>query len=133
MKNSPIKKWLSVCTAGLTTVAAATALADQPAAASKPEKSYTGTVVSVDPQERVLSVKEWVLSKKTFNLGDNCIYDLLFTTVENDHGTANDLRPGEKITVSYRDSRGVLIADRIEQRQVRGEGMVAAMDPGKHT
>jgi hypothetical protein len=57
----------------------------------------------------------------------------LFITVENNHGTANDLRPGEKVTVSYQASHGVLIADRIEQRPVRFEGMVAAIDPGKHT
>ena len=133
MKTNRSIKWTAVCAAVLAASAAFRALADQPAAAAKPEKSYTGTVISVDPPERVLSVKEWALSKKTFNLGDNCAYALLFTTLENNSGTANDLRPGEKVTVSYQASHGVLIADRIKQQPVRFEGMVAAIDPGKHT
>ena len=107
-------------------------MADQAAAAAKPERSYTGTVVSVDPNERVFSVKEWALSKKKFNLGDNCTYAMLFTPVEKTIRHGNDMRPGEKITVGYQDSHGVLIADRIEQQPVRFAGMVATIDPGKH-
>ena len=131
MKTNRAIKWMAVCAAVLTATAAFRASADQPATAARPEKSYTGTVISVDPQEHVLSVKEWALSKKTFNLGDNCAYDLLFTTLENNSGTANDLRPGEKVTVSYQDSHGVLIADRVEQQPMRFEGMVTAIDPGQ--
>ena len=48
---------------------------------------------------------------KTFNFGDTCA----FTQLDKKPGTMNDLRPGEKIKVSYQDSHGVLIADRIEQ------------------
>ena len=129
MKNSSIKKWLALGTAGLTTMAAATALADQPAAAPKPDRSYVGTVISVDPQEHVVSVKAWPMRHQKFNLGDNCTYTLL----DKNNGTANDLRPGEKITVNYQTSQGVLIADRIEQLPVRFEGVVATIDSGKHS
>lgn len=129
MKTTRIKKWTAVCAAVLTAGAVFSASAGQPAAAAKPEKSYTGTVVSVDPQARVLNVKSWPMWHKEFNLGDNCTY----TLVDKNNGMANDLRPGEKITVYYQDSHGVLIADRIEQRPVRFEGMVAAIDLNKHT
>lgn len=132
MKTTMIKTWTAVCAAALAASAAFRASADQAGAAAKPEKSYTGTVVSVDPKEHTLRVSQWALSKKTFNLGDNCTYELLFPAVEKNHSPVNDLRPGEEVTVSYRDARGVLIADRIEQRPVRFEGIIAAVDPGRH-
>jgi Cu/Ag efflux protein CusF len=133
MKTTMIKKWTAVGAAVLAASAAFRASADPSATPARPERSYTGTVVSVDPQERTLRVSQWALSKKTFNLGDNCTYALLFTTVENNRGTVNDLRPGEKVTISYQVSHGVLIADRIQQQPVRFEGMVKAIAPDKHT
>ncbi len=131
MKMNRVKIGTAVLAAALTT-AAFSASADQAATAAKPEKSYTGTVVSVSPQEHRMSVREWALSKKTFNLGENCTYDMLFTTPGN-NGTANDLRPGEKVTVNYQTSHGVLIADRIEQQPMRFEGKVGTIDPTKQT
>src|SRR5580693_2518351 len=77
MKTTRATYWAAVGAAVLTAIAAFRASADQPATAAKPEKSYTGTVVSVNPQEQMLSVKGWLLSKKSFNLGDNCAYTLL--------------------------------------------------------
>lgn len=129
MKTNRATYWAAVGAAVLTAMAAFRASADQSATTATPEKSYTGTVVSVDPHEQMLSVKAWLLSEKAFNLGDNCAYTLL----DKNDGTINDLRPGEKVTVSYQDSHGVLIADRIEQRPMRFEGVVTAMDPAKHT
>ena len=113
----------------MTAIAVFRAPADQPATAAKPDKSYTGTVVSVDPNGQMLSVKAWLLSEKSFNLGDNCAYTLL----DKNDGTANDLRPGEKVTVNYQELHGVLIADRVEQRPMQFEGVVQAIDPDKHT
>jgi hypothetical protein len=137
------KKWMAGALAVLTTTmvfgdvttppAAAANSAGQPAMAAKPERSYTGLVVSLDPKERAVSVKSWPFPKKTFNLGDNCTYALSYTTLENKAGTANDLRAGEKVTVRYQDSHGVLIADRIEQRALQSRGLVAAINPDQHT
>jgi len=45
----------------------------------------------------------------------------------------SDLRPGEKVRVSYQDSHGVLIADRVEQQPMLSEGMVKAIDPAGRT
>ena len=128
MKTTRSMNWTAVAVAVLAATAVIRAPADQVAPAARPERSYTGTVVSVDPKEQTLETKGLVLSKK-FNLGDACTYALL----DQDPGTAGDLRPGEKVTVSYQDAQGVLIADRVEQQPMRSEGMVTAIDPARHT
>jgi hypothetical protein len=48
------------------------------------------------------------------------------------NGAPGNLRPGEKVTVSYQDSHGVRIADRVEQVAMRCEGMVTAIDTNTH-
>ena len=120
--------WTAVCVAGLTSTSTFPASADQAATAARPEKSYTGTVISVDPKENTLETRGFVLSKK-FNLGAGCDYQLPGKNA----GTANDLRPGEKVTVNYQDAAGVLIANRVEQQPMRYEGMVKAIDPNTRT
>jgi hypothetical protein len=123
--------WLAVCVSVLTSIAALPAAADQPAPATtaKPDKNYTGTVVTVDPKEHVLSVKGWAFSKKSFNLGENCAYTLL----EKNSAGAADLHAGQRVVVAYQDVHGVLIADSVTQEPMRMEGMVAALDAGQHT
>jgi len=121
--------WTTVCALVLTATAAVRAPADEATTAARPEKSCTGTVASVDPKEHVLNLKEWTTMNKSFNLGDNCIYML----VDKNNGTASDLRPGERVTISYQDSHGVRIVDRVEQRPMQFEGMVKAVDTEKHT
>jgi len=125
--------WLAVCASVLTAGAMLPALADEPAAATTPaaksEKSYTGTVMSVDPKEHVLSVKGWTMMNKAFNLGDNC----LIAQLDHNNATVNDLRAGEKVTVSYQDAHGVLIASRVAQEPMQFEGMIKAIDNDKHT
>jgi len=127
MKTTRSKNWMAVCAAVLTATAVFRASADQTATAARPEKSYTGTVASVDPKENTLEVKGFVLSKK-FNLGAACDYVLL----DKGTGTVNDLRPGEKVTVSYQDAHDVLIADRVGQQPMRFEGMVTVIDANTH-
>jgi len=127
MKTTKSTNWMAVCAAVLTATTSRSP-ADQPAAAARPEKSYTGTVVSVDPQEHMLNAKGFVLSKK-FNLGTACTYTLL----DNNSGAISELRPGEKVIVSYQNADGVLVADRVVQEPMRCEGMVQALDPATHT
>ncbi len=127
MKMTKTKQAIGLA-AVLTGTAALNALGDQSMPAAGAEKNYTGEIISVDPQEHMLRVKSWMLSKKEFNLGDNCAYELWGIN----NGAAGDLRPGQKITVCYQDSHGVQIADRVEQHPMQFDGMVAAIDPGKH-
>jgi hypothetical protein len=128
MKTTGTKNWTAVWVAVLTATGILQASADSTAPAARPEKNYTGTVASVDPQEHTLAVQGFVFGKK-FNLGEPCAYVLL----DNNAGTVNDLRPGEKVRVRYQDASGVLVADRVEQEPMRYEGLVTALDPEKHT
>lgn len=96
---------------------------------SAPERSYSGQVVSVNPQEHTVRVKAWLLSNKQFNLGDKCTYVM----VDNNRASAADLRPGQDITVRYQVSQGVRVADRIEQHPMRYEGVVTAINPDTHS
>jgi hypothetical protein len=120
--------WTVVYVVVLMTTAVFQVSADQQATAAKRESHYTGMVVSVDQKEHTLITKGLILNRK-FNLGDTCAYALL----DIDPGTVGDLRPGEKVTVSYQNAQSVLIADRVEQQPMRFEGMVTAIDPDKHT
>jgi len=128
MKMSKTTKQVAALTAGLLTTGLI-ASADQTLPAGGPERSYTGQVVSVDPQERTFSVKSWLLSSRQFIPGANCTYLM----ADPGKGTAADLRPGQEVTVSYQVAQGVRVADRIEQRALRYEGVVAANDPNAHS
>jgi hypothetical protein len=105
------------------------------ATAALPEKSYTGVVVSADSKERLVTVKRGPFSKKDFNLGDNCAYSFLYSMLINNDGDGgvNNLRPGEKVTVSYQNAHGVLVADHIEQQPMRFAGVIKRIAPDKHT
>ncbi len=52
--------------------------------------------------------------------------------LKNGVGTPGDLRPGEKVAVSYQDSRGVHVADQIEQQRMQFSGTVKEINPEKH-
>ncbi len=130
MKTTKANNWMAVCAAVLTATAVFRASADQPATAARPEQRYTGTISSIEPGGHVLRVKGgWLKFSKTFNFGDACA----FTQLDKTPAVANDLRPGEKVKVSYQDSHGVLIADRVEQEPMRFSGMVKAIDPATRT
>ncbi|MFZ0827097.1 MAG: hypothetical protein WAO02_06715 [Verrucomicrobiia bacterium] len=128
MKINVIRAWAAVGVSVLTMTAALKASADDAAMAGIPHKSYTGTVVSVDAKEHLLGLKGTFLSK-TFNLGENCSY----TLVDKPAGAISDLRPGQRVMVVYQESHGVLVADRVTQQPVSGEGTVKAYDPIQHT
>jgi hypothetical protein len=77
MKNKALRTWAAVCLSAVTATAGYRALADDAsanAAAAKLDKTYTGTIVSVDPKEHTLEVKSIPFSDKKFNLGDACTY-----------------------------------------------------------
>lgn len=126
MKNI-LRAWTAVFAVVLT-LTAITSLADEQAATTaKHDKTYEGTIVSVNPSDRTLDVKGWLLTKQ-FNLGGSCAFVMLDKPL----GAIGDLRPGEKITVSYQNASGVLAADRVEQKAMTREGTVKAIDPASH-
>ena len=112
----------------LTLAAVSRAAADQSAPATQPDKEYTGTIVSVDPQDSMLTAKGYFLTKH-FNLGASCRY----VQLDKPAGAAGDLRPGEKVVIGYQDVDGVLVADQVKQLPLRETGMVSAIDPATRT
>ena len=128
MKMTRLINWMAGCVVVLTATAGSRVLADDASAnapAAKPDKTYTGTVVSVDPKESLLDVRGlFPFSHKQFNLGDTCAY----TIVGQDNGAVSDLRPGQRVTVGYQEANGVPVADRVTQEPLQAEGMVKAID-----
>ena len=110
----------------LTMTAAFQSSADSARAAGQ-DKSYTGMVTSIDPQERTLSVHGMVLNRN-FNLGDTCG----FATWDKPDAGIKDVRTGEKVTVNYQNVGGILVADRVEQRAMAYEGTVSSFNPAAH-
>ena len=128
--TSKATKQITVVLATVLAASAGQALADQQAMpAPGADKCYTGQVVSVNPQENTLRVKSWLFSNRKFNLGANCSYAM----AGRNNATAATLQPGDKVTVYYQDSHGVLIADRVAERTTQVEGMVTVIDANKHT
>jgi Cu/Ag efflux protein CusF len=138
MKTLKATTWVAVCASVLTTTAAFRASADESAtilaqndrspAAARNDKSYTGIITAVDSREQVVYVKNWAMFTRKFNLGANCFY----AQAGKDNAPASDLRSGEKVTVSYQSSHGILIADRVQQMPMRFTGTVIAIDNDKH-
>ena len=124
MKSTALLIWSGTRLAVLAATLSVRALADEATPATNSDRSYTGTVVTVDPQERVLKVKGSLLSR-TFNVGESCKYALL----DEQEGTLGGVRLGQKVTVRYEDAAGVLVADRVDQQPLRYEGRVKQIDP----
>ena len=110
----------------LTATSAVRSAADDatPTATARKEKTYTGTVLAVNPQEHVLKVRGSWLSSKSFNLGDPCTY----TFLNDQSGTVNDLRPGQRVMVRYQNVDGVLVAGQVRQQPMTYEGRVKTID-----
>ena len=128
MKIKALRTRTAVCVSVLTMAGALTAPAEDTATNAIPHKSYTDTVVSVDAKEHTLVV-EGFFSRKTFNLGDSCVY----TFEDKGAGTIGDLHPGQRVEVIYQEAHDVLVADRVTQEPMCYEGTVRACDPGQRT
>jgi hypothetical protein len=114
---------MAVCVSVLATACPLTLPAEDASTNAFPQKSYSGTVVSVDVKERTLGMQGF-FSSKTFNLGDNCA----FVFVDKGAGAISDLRPGQRLGIVYQEVHGVLVADRITQEAMNYEGTIKACD-----
>lgn len=135
MKIHAFASW-KVVGAALLIVTVVRAPADPASTASKvtmPGKNYTGIVSCVDTNEHIFQIKRPLLPARQFAYGDNCEITFLYTMLRNGGGTSGDLRPGEKVTVSYQDSHGVNITGRIEQQPMQFSGTVKDINPQNHT
>ncbi len=92
------------------------------------DKTSSGTITALDAREKVLKIQGFVFSK-TFVLGDNCTLALDDKTA----ASLGDFRPGQKVTVTYQDADGVLVADRITLDRLFFKGEVSVIDPNSRT
>lgn len=90
-------------------------------------KVAAGTIAAVDAKGKVLKVRKF-MGVRTFVLGENCA----LTRVERKTVTFADFSPGEKVSVSYRDMEGVLVAAKIAEQPRSLKGGVTAIDPAGH-
>jgi hypothetical protein len=127
MKTTLLRTAKSLCVGAVVWSAVACAHADDGNAAAK-EKTFSGTITAVDAKEKVMKAEAYVFHK-TFVLADDCKVTLV------DQGTATtaELRPGQKVEVSYQNASGVLVASRIAQERLTFQGEVTGIDLDSRT
>jgi Cu/Ag efflux protein CusF len=110
----------------LISAGAVSAYADDKVTAN--EKTASGTITTLDAKEKVLKI-QGMLFAKTFVLGENCS----LAVGNKADASLSEFRPGQKVTVNYRDADGVLVADRVTQDKLFYMGEVSAIDGKNHT
>jgi len=123
MKMTSIMRW-SACV--LSALALSAAANQTPASSAMKEKQATGKVERVNTDERTVTISSF-LRHRTFDLGSDCT----ITLWNNADGSINDLRPGQKVTIGYQKSHGVLAADHVTQEAMRLRGVVKAIYPAQ--
>jgi hypothetical protein len=130
MKIHFFRSWAGVWATLFTAVALLAAAG--PSSGLMPEKSYTGVVTAVNTNQQTFQVKHSFLPGKQFTYSKNCAVTLLYAMLNNGVDTAENVRPGEKVTVSYQNDHGVRLADRIEQQPMQLTGTVKEINPEQH-
>jgi hypothetical protein len=120
--------WMA-CAAVLTLATLPSPADDSSTAAAGPEKTYTGTVTAVHPNDQTLRVRGVFLMNRDFHIGSSCAFALW----GNPSGALMDLQSGEEVTISYQRSNGILVADRVTQDMSTRKGVVTAIDPVART
>ncbi len=126
MKRAIIPVSITVCVPVLILALTGRIYADDMTTAK--EKSFKGTVMTVDEKERTIGVKGF-WSTRTFEVGDHCKVSL----EEKEDAALRDLRPGHRVQLQYLVRGGVKVASRIAQRDVTYTGHIDAMDTAHGT
>lgn len=92
------------------------------------EKTWQGTLSAVNTQDNTVMAKHWGFTE-TFHLGDKCA----IMAVDKKEAPLSDLRPGEKVKISYQELEGVRVANRITERALHYGGTVHAVDASAGT
>jgi Cu/Ag efflux protein CusF len=102
-----------------------TALADSSSSAAR-MKTSSGVLVSVDQKDKTAQLKTFWGTRK-FNVANDCKVSLQDKT----DASLTELRPGQKVEISYESAQGVLVAHQIAQENVVFTGQVKSIDPAK--
>src|ERR1051326_5428025 len=128
MKITTLRTLSVFCGSALVLAGTVAAFADESAGATPTrDRSCTGVITALDPKEKTVTIKRFWFSK-TFNVPDNCA----IAVGDKKDAALNNLRRGQKIEVTYKDARGVLVANRIVQEKRLYAGSVQFIDPEKH-
>lgn len=92
------------------------------------EKTWTGTLTTVNPQDNTITGKWWWFAK-TFHIGQQCA----ISTVDRKDAALSDLRPGEKAQIHYQNVEGVLVANRIDEKPMYCSGTIETIGPKAQT
>jgi hypothetical protein len=99
-----------------------------PGNASQTEQTYTGTITAVNTLDKAVSVKAFLVTR-TFNTASDCKVSL----EDKSDAALTDLRPGQKVGVSYDEVNGVRIARNIVEQDMAYDGHIAAINPTART
>jgi Cu/Ag efflux protein CusF len=122
MKTANVRLLMAVGTALLLlALTGRSAAADSSTA--KP-KCLKGTVTAVDQKEKTFAVSGF-WSTRTFNAGDHCKIKL----EDKADAELKDLRPGQRVEVSYVANNGVRVASQVVQKNLVFTGNISAIDP----
>ena len=127
MKTSLIRTMVMVAGIAFNLTSASPVNGDEPATVQK-DKIFKGTVTAVDQKEKTISAKDF-WGAKFFNVGNTCAVSL----EDQPSASLADLRPGQKVEISYENAQGVPVADRIAQHNLVFTGYINAIDPAKRT
>ena len=92
---------------------------NDPLIASRVEQNnlnFTGTIRAIDAEKKTVTAKS-LLHEKTFHVGDGC--KIVVNGQVN--GSLRDLRTGDRMSVSYDNADGVLVASRISKEPTSSE------------
>jgi ribosomal 50S subunit-recycling heat shock protein len=92
---------------------------NEPLIASRIEQNdlnFSGTIRAIDAEKQTVTAKS-LLHEKTFHVGDGC--KIVVNGQVN--GSLRDLRIGDRMSVSYDNADGVLVASRISKEPTSSE------------
>jgi len=127
MKTSILPKW-TVVGATLLTALSITSASATHQTEGKHERSFTGTVTSVDPEQKSFAVQGKVFTKR-FTADDSCTFSLANPRPQSFSG----VQLGQKVMVAYQSHNGIRVAERVTQTPMHFAGRITEVDPIAHT
>jgi Cu/Ag efflux protein CusF len=89
---------------------------------------YTGILRNIDTVSQAVRVKAF-WSSRVFDVGNSCQISLQ----DKPDASLDDLKPGQRVDVSYKDYDGVRVATSVKQENMTVTGPVMAMDTTNRT
>jgi Cu/Ag efflux protein CusF len=123
-----LRSMMTVLTVAIGLGSGGQAFCDRTPASASDEKTLNGVAISVDAADKAVLVKG-LWGAKRFNVAEDC------KVVNQDNTAASlaELRPGQRLEITYENAQGVLVAHQIRQNDWMLKGEVVAMDPAGHT